>query len=310
MIEGEYTHGPAEQGECTLCHDPHASSNSTLLLAEGLELCGDCHDDVADQIESAEYVHDPVEDSCTECHNPHSGPRPKMLRAEKRQLCNECHDDVVEEAENAAVDHAPTVTKDECLNCHSPHASNNPANLRKPEPDLCLECHNKPLESGDTVLIDMQGLLLQKKEWHQPIREDGCSACHQPHGSANSRILKEPFPTGFYADFDPDLYALCFSCHEELAVTVQWTRTLTGFRDGDRNLHFLHVAKARRGRTCRACHELHASQNPLHIRDEVPYGKWMMPIDFEKTKTGGSCHPGCHEFKIYDSEAKDYRNEK
>jgi predicted CXXCH cytochrome family protein len=309
MVQDEYAHGPAEQGECTLCHDPHASSESALLLAEGLELCGDCHDDVVEQVESAEYVHAPVEDSCTDCHNPHSGPRPQMLQAAKRQLCNECHDDIVDEAENSAVDHAPTVTKDECLNCHSPHASDNPANLLKPQRELCLDCHNKPLESGGSTLIDMQRLLLHNKEWHAPIREDGCSGCHQPHGSANARILKEPFPSRFYADFDPDLYSLCFSCHEELAVTVQWTRTLTGFRDGDRNLHFLHVARERRGRSCRACHEVHASPNPLHVRDKVPYGKWMMPIDFEKTETGGSCHPGCHKIESYDREAEDFREE-
>jgi predicted CXXCH cytochrome family protein len=310
IIADEYTHGPAEQGECTLCHSPHASSKRALLLAEGVELCGDCHDDVAEEIESSEYVHDPVEEGCADCHNPHSGPSPGMLQAEKRQLCGECHDDVVAEAENAAVDHAPTVTKDECLNCHSPHASNNPANLLKNQRDLCLECHNRPLESGDSTLVDMQELLLQNQEWHEPIREENCTGCHQPHGSANFRILKEPFPPRFYADFDPELYALCFSCHEELAVTVQWTRTLTGFRDGDRNLHFLHVNKARRGRSCRACHEVHASPNPLHIRQEVPYGKWMMPIDFEKKKEGGSCHPGCHRIEIYDRDADDYREER
>jgi len=45
-------------------------------------------------------------------------------------------------------------------------------------------------------------------------------------------------------------------------VTEPETRTLTNFRDGARNLHFLHVNKAVRGRTCRACHEVHASKQP------------------------------------------------
>jgi hypothetical protein len=36
----------------------------------------------------------------------------------------------------------------------------------------------------------------------------------------------------------------------------------------------------------------------------------MMPIDFEKMETGGSCHPGCHAIKSYDREAEDYREEK
>ena len=89
-------------------------------------------------------------------------------------------------------------------------------------------------------------------------------------------------------------------------MTVKRTRTLTNFRDGNWNLHYLHVNKARRGRTCRACHELHASPDPLHIRERIQYGKWLMPIHFEKTEMGGSCHPGCHSIKLYDRDAEDY----
>jgi predicted CXXCH cytochrome family protein len=148
--------------------------------------------------------------------------------------------------------------------------------------------------------------LLQNKQWHEAIRKDGCAGCHQPHGSANFRLLKAAFPPKFYANFDLDEYALCYSCHEDLAATVKRTRTLTNFRDGNRNLHYLHVNKARRGRTCRACHELHASPDPLHIRERVQYGTWLMPIHFEKNETGGSCHPGCHAIKPYDRDAEDY----
>jgi predicted CXXCH cytochrome family protein len=306
LLAEEYTHGPVDQGECNLCHDPHASSKAALLLAEGVELCGDCHDDIVESIEESEYVHDPVEEGCIDCHNPHSGPYPKMLSARKGQLCNECHDDIVEEATTSAVDHAPVLTEEECVGCHSPHASNHPGNLLKPQPDLCLGCHNKPLESGDSMLTDMQGLLLQNREWHGAILEEDCSGCHQPHGSANHRLLKDRFPPTFYAPFDLDVYGLCFNCHESAAMTVQWTRTLTGFRDGDRNLHFLHVNKEKRGRTCRACHELHAAENSVQIRQEVSYGKWLMPINFTKEETGGSCHPGCHRIKAYDRKSKDY----
>lgn len=306
LIEGEYTHGPAEQGECNLCHDPHASSAPSLLLARGVELCGDCHEEVGELVSESEFVHDPVEDGCTECHNPHSGPSRFMLPAQGKELCNECHDDIVDEATTAAVDHAPALDETGCLNCHSPHASNVESNLLEPQQDLCLGCHNKTVESGDSKLIDMQSWLQENPVWHEAINKEGCAGCHQPHGSENFRLLKEPFPPKFYADFDIDAYKLCFSCHEDLAVTVEWTRTLTNFRDGDRNLHYLHVNKERRGRTCRACHELHASPNPLHIRESVVYGKWNMPIDFEKNETGGSCHPGCHKLKVYDRESDDY----
>jgi hypothetical protein len=86
-------------------------------------------------------------------------------------------------------------------------------------------------------------------------------------------------------------------------MTVRSTRKLTNFRDGDRNLHFLHVNKEKRGRTCRACHEVHASAYPLQLREKVPYGKWMMPLNYKKRESGGSCHPGCHELEAYDRDA-------
>jgi predicted CXXCH cytochrome family protein len=306
ILEQEFAHGPADQGACHMCHDPHASNISPLLLGQGLDLCGDCHEEIAEEIETAEYVHDPVEEGCIDCHGPHGGPYPKMLQAEKRQLCNECHDDVVETAENSDVDHGAVLTEDECLNCHSPHASNNAPNLKKPQRDLCLGCHDRPVESGDAVLTNMQELLLENKEWHEPVVEDNCSGCHQPHGSQNFRLLVEPYPARLYSKFSIDNYALCFSCHKKALVTVQWTRTLTGFRDGDRNMHFLHVNKPKRGRSCRACHEVHASPHPLHIRERTPYGKWNMPIKHRKNETGGSCHPGCHKLKTYDRNAKNY----
>ena len=77
-----------------------------------------------------------------------------------------------------------------------------------------------------------------------------------------------------------------------------------GFRDGDLNLHWVHVNREK-GRTCRACHEVHASSNPFHIRDSVPFGrdKWELPINYEINDTGGSCAPGCHSAQIYSRES-------
>ena len=75
---------------------------------------------------------------------------------------------------------------------------------------------------------------------------------------------------------------------------------VTMFRDGTKNRHALHVNKEN-GRTCRACHEVHASARPAHIREAVPYGtsNWMLEINFEASEEGGSCAPGCHQVKKY-----------
>jgi predicted CXXCH cytochrome family protein len=304
VLAEEYQHGPTAEGACSECHDPHSSSNGGLLRVAGAQLCGECHDDIVEEIQAAEFIHDPAEDDCIDCHHPHSGPYPKMLFAEKRQLCNECHDDVIEIAEGAKVDHACVLTGDECLTCHSPHAGKDAGNLKEPQVDLCISCHDKPVESNGVALLDVKMWLAEHPEWHEPIREGGCTECHQPHGGDNFRLLKGTFPSRFYSSFESERYSLCFSCHERAMVTREVTRKATGFRDGERNLHFLHVNKSRKGRTCRACHDAHASTNSFQIREVVPFGKWMMPINFEKRDRGGSCRSGCHRRLAYDRAKK------
>ena len=305
IVKQEFEHGPAGLGACNLCHDSHASNKKSLLIADGMKLCGGCHEELKELIDTAEHVHDPADDDCIDCHDPHSGPFPNMLRADGRKLCLECHEEIVNLAETSPVDHHPTTSGDECLSCHSPHASNHAPILRKPERDLCLECHDQRMESGDDMLIDMASHLNDNKVWHKPVSEDGCSGCHRPHGSKNFRLLKKPFPSSFYSKFSIADYGLCFSCHEKEMATVETSKTVTRFRDGNRNLHFLHVNKERRGRSCRACHAVHASRQPLHISERVPFGRWQMPINFKKSEEGGSCAPGCHKRARYSRDGKD-----
>jgi polyferredoxin len=79
------------------------------------------------------------------------------------------------------------------------------------------------------------------------------------------------------------------------------TTTLTKFRNGDLNLHYVHVNKDERGRTCRACHEVHAAKQPHQIRDAVPYGNtgYMLKVNFTQTPNGGSCAKTCHVTRSY-----------
>jgi predicted CXXCH cytochrome family protein len=302
IVAEEYKHGPAALGACNECHDPHASNRKRLLLSGGADLCAGCHEELAETIDAAEHVHDPADDDCTDCHDPHSGPHPFMLPAAKRALCNECHEEIVAKAEQSDFQHAPTTTEEECVGCHSPHASNAAPLLRKPQRELCLGCHDEPMKTERGWLKDMSSWLAEHEVWHKPVTEDDCSGCHRPHGSANFRLLKKPFPESFYTSFDKANYGLCFSCHEEALVTIRSTQSVTNFRDGQRNLHFLHVNRKKRGRSCRACHEVHASNHALHVRERVPFGRWMMPINFDKSAEGGSCAPGCHAPESYSRE--------
>lgn len=96
-------------------------------------------------------------------------------------------------------------------------------------------------------------------------------------------------------------YASCFDCHNSEIAVDELTSTLTDFRDDQQNLHFLHVNKEIKGRTCRACHQVHASTQRKHVRTSVPFGKinWELPIEFTKTESGGTCVVGCHAPKEY-----------
>jgi predicted CXXCH cytochrome family protein len=302
IVAHEFEHGPVSDGFCLDCHDPHSSSSSQLLIAPGAALCASCHEDTIEEIADSEYVHDPAEDDCIDCHQPHGGPNPYLLTAARSELCGECHDDVVEGAEEASVKHASVLQGDACLHCHSPHSSSEEAILKEPQIDLCLRCHNGSERRGKPKpeLADIRARLDANPRWHEPIREGGCTGCHEPHGGESHRLLSKAFPPGFYASFEAGKYGLCFSCHEATLATSERTRTQTGFRDGDQNLHFVHVTREKRGRSCRVCHDLHAGDAPALIHQKVRFGKWMLPVGFEKAEAGGSCHPGCHEAEEYD----------
>ncbi len=306
IVQGKFVHGPAAVGGCVACHEPHTSDYEKNLRAEGSNLCYMCHVDKAEAIQSAEYVHQPVADDCANCHNPHSAPKEFMLQAESPVLCLDCHDDKKEEIDNASVKHAAIEVDRNCLNCHDAHMSNIAMNLTMEPLDLCLSCHNKSYQGNDgTTIMDMKKWLVENTDHHGPIQQKDCSGCHNPHGSANFRILRNPYPESFYKPFATENYNLCFSCHEKTIVLNPETTKLTNFRNGNDNLHFLHVNKPVKGRTCRACHETHASNHPKHIRDAVPFGSWELPVNFQKTGTGGSCAPGCHKLKRYDRDKKE-----
>lgn len=301
IIGGKFVHGPVAEGSCSTCHNMHQSEFPKLLIAEGNDVCFNCHPDKADAIKSAKFVHPPVQMGCVSCHSPHSGNYQYNLIAEgSHDLCLTCHADKEKEVKDATVPHKALDTPRKCLACHDPHVSNYAKQLIKQPAELCLSCHDREYNGQNGPIANMKAVLDNNTDRHGPIKEGDCTGCHNPHGSPNFRMLREFFPQLFYASYNPDNYKLCFMCHEKSIASDETTTTLTNFRNGDRNLHFVHVNKFVKGRTCRACHDAHATNNPKHIRDKVPFAKWQLPINFKKTGTGGSCQPGCHQMYSYD----------
>ncbi len=306
LVEEEFVHGPAAVGGCVACHDPHTADYEKNLNAKGPDLCFNCHTDKAEVIQVAEFIHKPVLEDCNSCHNPHSAPKKFMLQSNSPTLCLNCHEDKKQQLVGVSVKHRALEMDRTCLNCHDAHNSNIPKYLITEPMDLCLSCHDREYENpSNKVIMDIKKWLEENTDHHGPIRLKDCSGCHDPHGSDNFRILRSPYPSKFYAAFSIENYNLCFSCHEKTIVLDHETSKLTNFRNGNVNLHFKHVNKPIKGRTCRACHETHASNFPKHIRESVPFGAWELPVNYQKTETGGSCTPGCHKLKKYDRVQKE-----
>jgi len=134
------------------------------------------------------------------------------------------------------------------------------------------------------------------------IADGKCTPCHDPHGATRPKLLRAEFPVDPYVPYTTAEFALCFQCHKRDLLQYPDTSFATGFRDGERNLHFLHVNDPQKGRSCVLCHAVHGSSNARLVAQSVPFGEWQLPLRFVKTATGGSCAPGCHKPQAYDRE--------
>jgi predicted CXXCH cytochrome family protein len=299
----KWSHAPYEAGDCSICHVKNDRANPGPITLGLNETCFQCHDEFQG-IMARKFKHKPAVEACTNCHNPHNGAERKLLAAEMVQMCTACHKGIRDQIANAKVRHDAVTTGEKCANCHNPHAANIEKLLIQLPFDLCVSCHSKDrMLAGDgKPMTNYKSWLDSNKVWHEPVKAKDCSACHRTHGGNNFRLLVATYPPTFYAAYDKKVYALCYGCHNDKVVSVAETTTLTGFRDGSRNLHYVHVHKER-GRTCRACHEVHASKQAHHIREGVPYGPkgYVLKINYTRLPTGGSCAKTCHDTKSYNN---------
>jgi predicted CXXCH cytochrome family protein len=247
-------------------------------------------------------VHKPLEGECTQCHEQHASKEPALLKQEVGGLCTSCHEPIARSIAGATVKHSAVTVDRACLNCHTAHTSTDRDLLRSAATKLCLECHNTPVKRADGTMVDSVSSMNEKgHHLHGPLSEGLCSGCHDVHGGSHRALLTKPYSETFYQPFNDDAYALCFGCHNRELVTQQPTSSATGFRNGDQNLHYLHVvAPGDSGRSCRSCHATHSAVNDRQLRESTPFGQWEIPIRFSKTDNGGSCAAGCHQARTYD----------
>lgn len=221
-----YGHVDLEDG-CLECHEADAEAGFALA-GEREEICAWCHGDVVRGARDAPWVstHAPVRaGKCLQCHGPHTSDRPG-LPAAAPSTCASCHPDVLERMKTDRFVHGPMNLGD-CRLCHDVHGSRVPKLLRRPATELCTDCHSDVLLPPGTP-ADLQP--------HTMIPEGECGRCHEPHSSANPRMLREA--AGL----------LCQKCHEGK------TRSF-------------HEAKGFSIYVCAKCHDLHRPTQPHLIVD-------------------------------------------
>jgi len=294
----KYMHGPAAVGSCNACHDPHESNDKLLLKGPIKNLCLGCHADFAATLQAAAFVHPPVKNEpCTVCHNPHGSSALMFLRKKMPDLCVECHKDIGKKLTGVKFPHKPLTQEGGCTNCHSGHYSKAKALLSADEMTICLNCHGKDnLGTLKNIKTQIEG----KKYLHGPIQKGSCKACHDPHGSDFFRMLPGNYPAQLYGPYVEGMYNACLTCHDKNMLRFEETSLYTKFRNGKRNLHYVHVVN-RKSRSCRICHEPHASDEVRLLRKEgAPFGEWKIPLNFKVSDNGGGCAPGCHKAFKYD----------
>jgi len=150
---------------------------------------------------------------CTDCHSPHmttssgknvassnvfvSPANPekpgfssiKMLKIGEPQLCMGCHSETKPDF-TKPFHHKVLEGAMKCSDCHNPHGGFElkQTRLATGADAACIKCH-----------ADKQGPFAYE---HAPVKTEGCTACHTPHGSSNPRLLR-------YGAVNQ----LCLTCH-------------------------------------------------------------------------------------------------
>lgn len=293
ILDQQFKHAAA-QDDCSACHEasgeshPQSEGDEYTLSETQPDLCYQCHTEKNTQ----PNIHVPVADGeCTTCHMVHSSEFSHLLQAPMRDICMECHE-IGLESDTLHVMHGRSLDKSGCTVCHNPHQSENESLFRVSPNNLCAQCHKKYIEFKGSNINAVSAKVSTMETIHTPV-EEGCLSCHLLHSSQNKYLLSSSFPAKIYTDQNADNFGLCFECHDSELISTEITSESTEFRNGNQNLHYLHVMK-KKGRNCILCHDVHASDQLYLISDHVNYGQWEMPMNYRETEKGGSCQPGCH----------------
>ncbi len=194
----------ADQTGCEACHGAGAEhvngggdkakiftfKNADVTAANNR--CLECHNRDASRINFRRSAHHNGKVACTECHSVHhaKGEGGNYLLAKSQPgLCYGCHQEVKSEFLRP-FRHRIQEGLLECNDCHNEHGGFQRKALQSSATNdqLCFKCH-----------ADKQGPFIYE---HIPVRTEGCTSCHVPHGSSNPRMLRRA-----------QVNQLCIDCH-------------------------------------------------------------------------------------------------
>jgi predicted CXXCH cytochrome family protein len=209
---------------CEACHGPGkahlAEGDPTKIISfknksskESSETCLKCHAGKEEHNNFRRGEHWRNDVGCTDCHAAHfTEVRPRnvassnvlvtpanrekpnfstirMLKTSDPQLCIACHAEVKPRF-SMPFHHKVLEGAIRCSDCHNPHGGFEAKQTRLAvgADAPCIKCH-----------ADKQGPFTYE---HAPLKTEGCTACHSPHGSANPRLL-----------VFSSVSQLCLTCH-------------------------------------------------------------------------------------------------
>jgi DmsE family decaheme c-type cytochrome len=234
---------------CESCHGPGAAhvegggdvskivSFKKLTAEQASARCLTCHESNHETRNFARSEHNANSVGCTDCHSPHKAKEKQALLKDKQpQLCYGCHTEMKAEF-SKPFRHRVNEGLVQCNDCHNQHGSNAGKQLRNTSAGdaVCFKCH-----------ADKKGPFVYE---HMPVKTEGCTSCHTPHGSVNPRLLRVN-----------QVNLLCLQCHGP----IQTTGSAVGAKTLQANAHAfpaptLHNQSAKYN-ACTMCHSaIHGS---------------------------------------------------
>ncbi len=191
-------HAALTDRTCTACHgsaEKHLEEGgktgvfafaSSDLAGEKSTKCLVCHD--KDNPRYTASPHAKASLDCTTCHSVHAGGEfPHLLKTDTNKNCSVCHNDIFAQFK-LNERHRLQEGIMTCTTCHDPHEPAARMRLGGFKQEACLKCHT---DKGGPFLYE-----------HLSSRVEGCTVCHEVHGSPNRHMLTQQ-----------SVADLCFSCH-------------------------------------------------------------------------------------------------